>query len=183
VEAAMKPLSWPAAWLATVMLTTLTSSLVSAQERCRLNWEIRPADTTYTRQYAIDVGDVPGHQIRIFEVHRRFPNDKPNCEGLKRTESWASVSSDYIDRNGSVSGYLTIVLENGDRIFGRMSGTSQTSTGPDGAEKSVATTVTTYTGGTGRYRSVRGIQRESIVFDPGKNFNQVEAEAEYWFQK
>ena len=41
----------------------------------------------------------------------------------------------------------------------------------------------TYTGGTGRYRSVRGIQRERVIFDPGKNFNQVEAEAEYWFEK
>ena len=179
----MKPLSFPAASLAAVLVATLASSPVSAQERCRLSWEIRPADTAYTQQHAIDVGDVPGHQIRIFEVHRRFPNDKPNCEGLKRTKSWARVSSDYIDRNGSVSGYLTIVLENGDRIFGRMSGTSQTSTGPDGSERSVATTVTTYTGGTGMYRSVRGIQRESIVFDPGRNFNQVEAEAEYWFEE
>jgi hypothetical protein len=175
--------SLAATWSATVLLAALACSPASAQERCRLSWEIQPADTTYTKQHAIDVGDVPGHQLRIFEVHRRFPNDKPNCEGLRRTESWAHVASDYIDRNGSVAGYLTIVLENGDRIFGRMAGTSQTSTAPDGAQRSVATTVTTYTGGTGRYRSVRGIQRESIVFDPARNFNQVEADAEYWFEK
>jgi hypothetical protein len=176
----MKSPSLSAAWSATVLLTALAFSPVSAQERCRLSWEIQP---TYTRQHVIEVGDVPGHQLRIFEAHRRFPDDKPNCEGLRRTESWARVASDYIDRNGSVSGYLIIVLENGDRIFGRMSGTSQTSTAPDGSQRSVATTVTTYTGGTGRYRSVRGIQRESIVFDPGRNFNQVEAEAEYWFEE
>ena len=179
----MKSLSLPAAWSATALLAALAFSPVAAQERCRLRWEIQPADTTYTRQHAIDVGDVPGHQIRIFEAHRRFPDDKPNCEGLRRTESWARVASDYVDRNGANSGYLTIVLENGDRIFGRMSGTSQTSTAADGSQRSVATTVTTYTGGTGRYRSVRGIQRESIVFDPGRNFNQVEAEAEYWFEE
>ena len=75
------------------------------------------------------------------------------------------------------------MLENGDRIFGRMSGTSQTSTAADGSQRSVATTVTTYTGGTGRYRSVRGVQRETIVFDPERNFNQVQAEAEYWFEE
>jgi hypothetical protein len=178
----MKSLSPPAASLAMV-LTTLAFSPVSAQERCKLSWGIQPADTTYTQQYAIDVGDVPGHQVRIFEVHRRFPNDKPNCEGLKRTESWLRASTDYIDRNGSVSGYLTIVLENGDKIFARVTGTSQTSTNPDGSQRSVATDVMTYTGGTGRYRSVRGIQMERVIFDPGKNFNQVEAEAEYWFEE
>lgn len=164
-------------------LATLAAFPVSAQERCRLSWEIPPADSTYTRQHAIDVGDVSGHQVRIFEAHRRFPNDKPNCEGLRRTDSWVRASSDYIDRNGSVSGYLTIVLENGDKIFGRMSGTSQTSTNPDGSQRSVATTVTTYTGGTGRYQGVRGVQRESIIFDPGRNFTQVQAEAEYWFER
>ena len=178
----MRSLSLPAASL-TAVLTTLAFSPVSAQERCSLSWGIQPANTTYTQQYAIDVGDVPGHQVRIFEIHRRFPNDTPNCEGLKRTESWVRASTDYIDRNGSVSGYLTIVLENGDKIFGRVSGTSQTITNPDGSQRSVATDVITYTGGTGKYQSVRGIQRERVIFDPATNFNQVEADAEYWFEK
>lgn len=48
----------------------------------------------------------------------------------------------------SVSGYLTIVLENGDKIFARVTGTSQTSTNPDGSQRSVATDVMAYTGGT-----------------------------------
>jgi hypothetical protein len=43
--------------------------------------------------------------------------------------------------------------------------------------------VATYTGGTGRYQGVRGVQRESIIFDPGRNFTQVQAEAEYWFER
>jgi hypothetical protein len=182
MEAAMKSRSLIIASLAMV-LTTSAFSPLSAQERCRMSWEIQPADASYTQQHAIDVGDVPGHQVRIFEVHRRFPNDKPNCEGLKRTESWLRGSSDYIDLNGSVSGYLTIALENGDKIFARVSATSQTSTTAEGSQKSVATTVATYTGGTGKYRFVRGIQRETVIFDPKTGFNQVEAEAEYWFEK
>src|SRR5262245_23078598 len=153
MEAAMKSLGFTTSLA--MGLSTLALSPASAQERCRLSWEIQPVDASYTQQHAIDVGDVPGHQVRIFEVHRRFPNDKPNCEGLKRIESWLRGSSDYIDLNGSVSGYLTIVLENGDKIFARISATSQTST-TDGSQKSVATTVATYTGGTGKYLSVRG---------------------------
>ena len=43
--------------------------------------------------------------------------------------------------------------------------------------------MATYSGGTGKYRSVRGIQRETVTFDPKTGFNQVEAEAEYWFEK
>ena len=38
-------------------------------------------------------------------------------------------------------------------------------------------------GGTGKYQNVRGIQRDSIVFDPEKNFNETRAEVEYWFEK
>jgi hypothetical protein len=40
-------------------LATLAAFPVSAQERCRLSWEIPPAESTYTQQHAIDVGDVP----------------------------------------------------------------------------------------------------------------------------
>ena len=31
----------------------------------------------YTQQHVIDVGDVPGDQIRIFEVHHTFPQNPP----------------------------------------------------------------------------------------------------------
>jgi len=40
------------------------------------------AKSTYTQQHTLDVGDIPGHQIRIHEVHRTYPNDKPNCGSL-----------------------------------------------------------------------------------------------------
>jgi hypothetical protein len=40
------------------------------------------AKSTYTQQHTLGVGDVPGHQIRIYKIHRTYPNDKPNCEGL-----------------------------------------------------------------------------------------------------
>ena len=62
------------------VLTLLGSFEAPAQERCKLSWEVPPANSTYTQQYTIDVGDVPGHQIRIFELRRTFPNDKPNCK-------------------------------------------------------------------------------------------------------
>src|SRR5689334_656104 len=98
----------------------------AAQERCKVSWEVSAANSTYAQQHVIDVGDVPGHQVRIFELHRVYPDDKPNCEGLKRVESWNRGYSDYIDRNGRAWGYQVTVLENGDKIFAEFNVTSQT---------------------------------------------------------
>ena len=67
---------------------------MSAQERCKIS-EDAPAGK-YTQQHVLDIGDVSGHQIRIYELHRTYANDKPNCENLKRTESWTRGYSDYI---------------------------------------------------------------------------------------
>jgi hypothetical protein len=42
----------------------------SAQEKHRFTFK-NPAQTTeYTQQYVLDVKDIPGHQVRIVEVHR-----------------------------------------------------------------------------------------------------------------
>jgi hypothetical protein len=142
------------------------------------------ANTTCTQQHVMDVGDVPGHQVRIFELHRTYPADtKPNCEGLRRTEDWVRGFSDYTDRNGPNWGYGVVTLENGDKIFSEYSGTSQTVVSPDGAKKSTAVGVGRYTGGTGKYQSIRGIERYSNVFDPEKNYNEEQFEAEYWLAK
>jgi hypothetical protein len=51
---------------------------ISAQEKCKVSEGVEAANSTYTQQHVLDVGDVPGHQIRIYEVHRTYPNDKPN---------------------------------------------------------------------------------------------------------
>jgi hypothetical protein len=167
----------------TAMLCSASSGPLAAQEKCKMKWEIPAANSNYTQQHVIDVGDVPGHQIRIFELRRTFPNDQPNCEGLKRVEEWNRGYSDYIDRNGRAWGYRVTVLENGDKIFGEMSGTSQTAVAADGSKKTTYSGVVVYTGGTGKYQGIRGLQRESAVFDPEKNFNQSQSEAEYWIEK
>ena len=161
-------------------LTPICSSTVSAQERCKVSEDATAAKSSYTQQHVMDVGDVSGHQIRVFELHRAYPNDKPNCENLKRTESWTRGYSDYVDRNGRAWGYEVIALENGDKIFAEFDGTSQTTATSDGSKKSTFTGVTRYTGGTGRYQSIRGFLRSSVVFDPEKNVNMQQTEGEYW---
>ena len=166
-----------------LMLSPIGFSNVSAQEKCKVSEGAGAANSTYTQQHMLDVGDVPGHQVRIFEIHRTYPNDKPNCEGLKRTESWERGYSNYTDWNGPVTTFGVTVLENGDKIFTQIVGTSQTAIGPDGTKSSTFTGVTRYTGGTGKYKGIRGFLRVNTKFDPEKNINLPQIEGEYWLEK
>jgi hypothetical protein len=154
-----------------------------AQDKCKLTWEVPAVDTKYTRQLALDVGDMPGHQVRVYELHRVYPNDKPNCEGLKRVESWSYGLSDYVDRNGSYRGFMVTTLENGDKIFSEFTGTSQTMVAQDGSKESIDEGTETWTGGTGRYKGVHGFQWNHGIFDLDKGMNRRRSEAEYWFEK
>lgn len=166
--------------MAMLMLTTAN---ISAQEHCKMSWEVSATDTKYTQQLAIDVGDMPGHQVRVYEIHRAYPNAKPNCEGLKWVESWARGFNDYVDRNGRSWGYEVRTLENGDQIYVEFAGTVQTVVGSDGSKRSTYEGTTTWKGGTGKYQGVRGIERNHIVADVEKGFNQAKGESEYWFEK
>src|SRR5262249_56497822 len=78
--------------LRTVTLTCLAVALptipVLAQER--LVFRVSAENTNYTQQYTIDVGDVAGHQVRIFEIKRAYPTNAPlirrvqNLDALSR---------------------------------------------------------------------------------------------------
>lgn len=154
-----------------------------AQDKCQRVMDNSGAESSYTEQHVIDVDDVEGHQIRIFELHREFKSDTPNCEGLKRTETWSQGYSDYVDRNGHAWGYTVTTFENGDKIFGEFSGTSQTAVDADGNKKSTYVGVVNYVHGTGVYAGIHGVRRERIAFDPIANVNIAEAEEEYWIAK
>ena len=148
-----------------------------------MSWEASASDSKYTQQLAIDVGDIPGHQVRVYELDRVYPNIKPNCEGLKFTEAWARGYSDYVNRNGHTWGYTVVTLENGDKIYQEYTGSVQTVVAADGSKKSSVEGTVRWTGGTGKYQGVQGIQWDHAVFDLDKGLNAIKSEAEYWFQK
>ena len=149
---------------------------------CKRTIDLNAATSEYTEQHAMDVGDVAGHQIRIFTVHRTFPEIEPNCEGLKRTETWSYGYSDYINRSGRAWGYNIDIFENGDKIYSQFSGTSHTSINPDGVSRSTFTGTAILTGGTGMYKGIRGTARTTFIFDPDANLNQGQFEVEYWLE-
>lgn len=171
----------PAAYLAVVLaLAGVPEAL--AQDVCKRTIDLNAAVSEYTEQYVMDVGDVAGHQIRIFELHRTYPNVEPNCEDMKQTESWSHGYSDYMDRSGRAWGYNVDTLENGDKIYSQFSGTSHTVINADGVRKSTYTGTSTYTGGTGIYQGIRGSSRATIIFDPEADINVGKLELEYWLE-
>jgi hypothetical protein len=104
----------------------------------RLAFKVAAENTKYTQQHTIDVDDVSGHQVRLFEIHRTYPSNAPVINGIKIVESWTRGISDYTNNNGEGTTYGVYVLENGDKFFTRGSLVAVQS---PGASNLTATTV------------------------------------------
>jgi hypothetical protein len=190
--------------VAVFLLSTSTLAAQTAQEKQpapekqKISFRVPAGLTKYTQQHVLDVGDLPGHQIRIFELHRTFagaPDEKgqtakaaPNAptapvfNGVRATEQWVQGVSDYVNANGHVFGYGTYAMENGDKVFVRYEGINQAT----GTGNTNGTFINTILGGTGRFKELRGIIRSNNVstFADGKaTGNDTQYEGEYWTEK
>ncbi|MDO8281775.1 MAG: hypothetical protein Q7U10_04010 [Thermodesulfovibrionia bacterium] len=152
-----------------------------AQQKKKVSFRSAAENSKYTKQYTIDVS--ANHQIRIFELHRTFPNNPPEFEGVKVKEEWLRGSSDYIDLNGSLRAYGEYIMENGDKINYEFDGISQTITNPDGTKTSTASAVKHLDGGTGKFSAIQGALRHKAIFDLNANINEAQDEGEYLMVK
>jgi hypothetical protein len=133
----------------------------------------------YTQQQAIDVGDMSGHQVRVYEIHRTFPTNPPVINGLKLAETWTRAISDYVDNNGMSINYTVYVLENGDKFFTRGTLVAQ-SVEPGKLSNSIASIIT---GGTGKVAGIHGIVRSSGVAEPKAGVNENQTDIDYSIDK
>ena len=145
-------------------------------------FEAPPAGNRFTQQHAIDVGDAPGHQLRVFELLRTYPDGAPLIEGVALKEAWIRAMTDFTDLNGIGASYVTYVMENGDKIYARGNFVAHKLPGTDGNRMLKNLTELTVTGGTGRFLSIRGVVRAETVSD-NVAFNQNRSEMEYWMEK
>jgi hypothetical protein len=158
-----------------------------AQEKQKLSWSARPENTKYPVQHQLEVPDVPGHVMRMFEIQRTFPEAPPTVEGLEVVEEVARGISDYIAGTGRAWGYSFWRLENGDLMFSEWQNTTQTVVNPDGSRRSTFLGTYSTTGGTGKLRGIKGLGRYSglVEFTAAgmATRNELSAEGEYWFEK
>jgi hypothetical protein len=167
------------------LVTVIGVSVCAApgQEMHKYTFSTPPGTSVYTQQHAIDVGDVPGHQVRIFEIRAKYTNDAPVYAGVKVVEGWTRALSDYTNGSGRSSGYGISTLENGDKIFSSFETLLHTFVDADGSRKSSYTTVTTLMGGTGKFSTIRGTLRGAGSTDFKTGLSGVKTEGEYWFGK
>jgi hypothetical protein len=141
------------------------------------------ATSKYTQTHIIEVGDVPNHQLRIFELHTAYTGEAPAFDGVKVKERISRAFSDYIDGSGTATGYAINILENGDKVYERVSIQAQTAVAPDGTKKLSFRSVSTLTGGTGRFTGIRGTLLGGGGSDLRTGLTDTWTEGEYWFEK
>jgi hypothetical protein len=148
----------------------------AAQQKQKLSFKVDAANAKFGQQLFLDVGDVPGHQVRAYEQVRTYPSNAPVINGIKLKENWTRGISDYTDGNGPNNSYSVYLMENGDKFFTRTSTVAQ-SAGPG---KLNFTSVSTITGGTGKFVGIQGVIRSSGISDPKAGFLETQYEIEYW---
>ena len=156
----------------------LIAPVAMAEQRQHIGYSTPATQTTYTQQHIVDIGDIPGHQARLFEIRRTYGNDAPVINGLKLKEQWTRGMSDYIDNNGPAIIYNVWVLENGEKFFVRTFLVAQ-STG-DGKLTNMTSGV--ITGGTGSFARMRGIVSSHGPSEPMAGINANQTEIDYWME-
>ncbi len=154
-----------------------------AQQKHKFSYE-RSADISeYTQQLRIDVGDTPGHQIRVYELKSVYPDESVTFLDVPVKEEYSRAFSDYTNTNGRHFGYCLYVLKNGDKILCRIDGTTQTTVSTNGSKSITYSGVTTLTGGTGKFRGIQGTLRYSGFYDPVVNRSGDKTDGEYWIEE
>jgi hypothetical protein len=164
-------------------LVVFVAAQAAEPERYPLAYSLDPAATSYVRQYRVEVGDVPRHELRVFDLTRKFTRGTPMIDGVRLTETQERGIADLVDQEGSENAYVIYMLEDGNRVFGRYSGTVRTRRWPDGSRHYDVRGTIELTGGTGRFEAIRGSVTVWQALDPGADSSQGEARGEYWFER
>jgi hypothetical protein len=157
-----------------------------SQDKYPINSNSGGSTSKYTQQHKIDVGDVPGHIVRIQETHRIY-NEKSTLviRGTKVKEGWVQGFSDYTNGKGRAWGYGHWALEDGEKIFLDYSGQSHSEPTSTGSLKGSYHGTTRIVGGTGKYKGIRGTVTDTVSFDtdPNSGYNTSDGKGEYWFEE
>ena len=159
------------------------AAAATAQERTRISFTVPAAVTKYTAQHVLPVGDVPGHEVRIFDIVRTFGADAPMIAGVRLKEIRSTGYSDYTELNGPGVSYNVWTLANGDKFFVRTQIVSHNASWADASRKGAENKTTgPITGGTGKLAGLRGMTRNASTFDPKTGSNTSRFDLEYWIE-
>ena len=175
--------------VASVLLTgfiSVSANVAQAQKHYLIEDKSEWSTGKYIQQHMIDVGDLPGHKVRILEVQRIY-NDKSQLavSGAKVKEAWVRGYSDYTQGKGKAWGYSIWLLDDGNKVYMEWAGTTASEPSPTGSIEGIFNGVTWLRGGTGKYSAIRGTMTDANAFnnDPKNGYNRSESKGEYWFEE
>jgi hypothetical protein len=148
-----------------------------AQQMQHVSYKTSAENAKYVQMLNVEVGDVPNHIVRAFDLHRTHP-DGPVINGLKLTEESVRGMTEVIDGGGSSTVYGIYVLENGDKFFAKILQVNQSNSG-----KVMATGIGPITGGTGKLSDIHGVVHFVVNFDVKSGFNEGQTDIDYTIGK
>ena len=167
-------------------ICAFVSNSALAQQKYKFEEKPEWSTSRYVQQHAIDVGDVPGHKVRILELQWTYNEQSQLAvSGVKVKESWSRGYTDYTNGKGRSWGYGSWILADGNKIYVEYSGTTMAEPTSTGSIKGSYHGVSRFTGGTGKFSRIRGTMTEADDFDsdPKTGYNKVETQGEYWFEE
>ena len=122
---------------------SVSASVAQAQKHYPIEDKSEWSTGKYIQQHMIDVGDLPGHKVRILEVQRTY-NDKSQLavSSVKVKEAWVRGYSDYTQGKGKAWGYSIWLLDDGNKVYMEWAGTTASETSPTGSIEGIFNGVT-----------------------------------------
>jgi hypothetical protein len=175
--------------MSTVRVTTLFVAFIGAtalfaapQAWAQQKYTISQAPngtSQFVQEHIIEVDDVPGHRLRVYEVRNEYPQMDLAFAGLTVKKMLSRGMSDFVNRSGPFTAYNVYTLDDGNKVFTRLTGTTQSDNA--GGNKSVF--VENFVGGTGKFKGIRGQMLGKIERVPGATSLTVEVSGEYWLEE
>lgn len=131
------------------------------------------------QEHIIEVDDVAGHRLRLYEIRQDYPQRDLAFAGVVVKYGLSHNISDAINGNGSFTYYMVYTLEDGNKVFARGTGTTQSD--PSAGYRFVI--VENFVGGTGKFKGLRGQARGGGTRAPGASSLAVEWTGEYWVEE
>ena len=136
------------------------------------------SNSQYLQEHIIEVDDVPGHRLRLYEIRQDYPQRDLAFAGVVVKQGLSRNVSDAINGNGSFTYYMVYTLEDGNKVFAR--GTGMTQADPGVGYRFVL--VENFVGGTGKFKGIRGQARGGGTRAPGASSLAVEWTGESWIE-
>jgi hypothetical protein len=160
-----------------LLAASLSVSGVVAQTKQQVSIKVPLQDLKFGVHQNIEIGDVPNHIVRVFELHYAVPsNSAPLINGIRLKEVWQRGTTDITDGVGTTSSYFSYHMENGDKFFVRNEAIIQRAA----AGKIASMGIGHIFGGTGKLESIQGTTRNATTFDPKAGIaDDAELDIEY----